>query len=271
MTSLDWNAICRQLHKEQWVQLKQYRIENKVDSTNEVALQQFCRSGDLPAVCFAESQVQGRGRHGKNWVSPESENIYMSLAWGFAQDIDELQPISLAVGVVVADILSAYGLKISLKWPNDIQVQGKKLAGILLESSIKAPGQVNLVIGIGLNISMPSDLGGSTIDQPWTDLARESKAGCELDKNEIAGNLLSSIMRLCAEYEKTGFEPYRDRWQDYDVCTGASVQIKDSDKTYTGTCLGINDKGALRVVVDGDEQIFYAADVSIRVNKDAVN
>lgn len=268
MASLNWQGVSDQLPEEQKLQLKQYRLENEVGSTNELALQQFCRSGNLPAVCFAESQTRGRGRHGRYWVSPESENIYMSLAWNFELDINDLQSLSLAVGVAVVDMLKCYGVKASLKWPNDIQLQGKKLAGILLESSIKTPGQVNLVIGIGLNVSMSADM-NEVIDQPWTDLDRETD--CELDKNEIAGKLLSSIMQLCTEYEKTGFESYRDRWQSYDICTGASVQIKDGDNIFAGICLGINNKGALRVMVDGDEQVFYGADVSIRVNKDAVN
>jgi len=79
------------------------------------------------------------------------------------------------------------------------------------------------------------------------------------------------MMNLCSDYEATGFEPYRERWLDYDVCTGAEVRVVDGDMTYYGRCLGINDKGALRVMIKGQEQVFYAADVSVRVNKDAVN
>jgi BirA family transcriptional regulator, biotin operon repressor / biotin---[acetyl-CoA-carboxylase] ligase len=270
MASLDWGKITDQLNEGQLLQLKQYRLEREIGSTNEVALEEFCRSGGLPAVCFAEMQTTGRGRLGRVWVSPKSENIYMSLAWEFALNINELQALSLAVAVVVADILKSYGVDAGLKWPNDIQVKGKKLAGILLESSIKPSGRINLVIGIGLNIMMP-DAEAAAIEQPWTDLARESGEGYGLDRNKIAGKLLSSMMRLCMEYETTGFEPYRERWQGYDVCTGMDVQVTDAGNVYNGACLGINDKGALRVMVDGVEQEFYGAEVSLRVNKNAVN
>jgi BirA family biotin operon repressor/biotin-[acetyl-CoA-carboxylase] ligase len=270
MEVLDWQTIRRQLRAEQRLQLLQYRLDHKVDSTNNIALQHFSGCADLPAVCFAECQTQGRGRHGRRWVSPESQNIYMSLAWGFKRPIDELALLSLAVGVVLVDILRLYGVDADLKWPNDIQVRGKKLAGVLLESRLKTVGEVNLVIGIGLNVSM-ADTDAAGIEQAWTDLSQEKDAHCTLQRSKIAGELLSAIMQLCNDYEVTGFKPYREKWLDYDICTGAEVQVVDASRVFYGRCLGINDKGALRVMVDGYEQIFYAADVSVRVNSNAVN
>lgn len=270
MGHLNWQAISHQLNEEQKLQLKEYRLETEVGSTNEIALQQFCRHDILPAVCVAESQTQGRGRHGRSWISPKSANIYMSLAWAFSVDINELQRLSLATGVVIAEMLESYGLQVDLKWPNDIQLKGKKIAGILLESQIKKSGQINLVMGVGLNIDMPN-AEAVDIDQLWTDMRRENKTGVDLNSNEIAGKLLCRMMQLCNEYEKLGFEPYRNKWQNYDVCTGMSVKIKEAEKVCYGTCLGINDEGALRVMIDGGEQIFYGADVSIRVGQDAAN
>ena len=265
VASLEWVAIYRQLSTEQRLQLKRHRLDQEVDSTNDVALQQFCRSDDLPAVCFAETQTRGRGRNGRNWVSPESQNIYMSLVWGFKLSAEKLQALSLAVGVVVADILKAYGVDASLKWPNDVQVKGKKLAGILLESRIRRSGEVCLVIGIGLNVFM-ADADAAIIDQPWTDLTRENDIADDLDRNKIAGELLSATMQLCNEYEKTGFKLYQHRWHEYDICTGAEIKVVEAETAHYGTCLGINDEGALKVMIDGNEKVFYAAEVSVRVN-----
>lgn len=265
MASLDWNVILTQLSAEQTLQLKAYSLVKQVGSTNEMALQEFCRKDNLPAVCFAESQTHGRGRNGRCWVSPESQNIYMSVAWRFKSGIEILPALSLAVGVVIADVLNSYGLDVSLKWPNDIQVKGKKLAGVLLESQVKVSGEVNLVIGVGLNVYMP-DMDALNIDQLWTDIVREKNSINDLDRNEMAGKLLSAIMCLCSGYEKTGFASYRQKWLDYDVCSGVEVQLIEAGKINTGQCLGINEKGALRVLIDGDEQIFYAADVSVRVS-----
>ena len=270
VTSLDWESIYSQLSSGQRLQLKQHRLDRQVDSTNAVALQQFCRGNDLPAVCFAESQTRGRGRNGRHWVSPESQNIYMSLAWRFKLNIEKLQALSLAVGVVVADVLKTYGVDVDLKWPNDIQVRGKKLAGVLLESSIKMTDEINLVIGIGLNVFMPDEY-ATIIDQPWTDLTRECDVKYDLDRNKIAGELLSAIMSLCSEYEKTGFKSYQRRWQDYDICTGSDVQVNEVEAIHYGTCLGINEEGALKVMVAGNEKVFYAAEVSLRVNADVID
>lgn len=270
MTILNESLIRRHLSAAQSKKLKHYLLEKSVSSTNDIAMQKFCKSGNLPGVCFAESQTQGRGRHGRHWVSPESQNIYMSLAWGFKLNIERLPLLSLAVGAVVADVLSAYCEDISLKWPNDIQIKGRKLAGVLLESHIKDSGQINLVIGVGLNVHMPI-ADGTGIDQLWTDMSQQQSQTEHLDRNEIAGQLLSAIMQLCSEYETTDFEPYKEKWMHYDICTGAEVQVKEADITHAGTCLGINDSGALRVMIDSSERVFYAADVSLRVNKHAVS
>lgn len=262
--SLDWRVINNQLQQEQRLQLKQYRLEDEIESTNEMALNVFCKTGSLPAVCFAEKQSCGRGRNGRNWVSPRSQNIYMSLAWQFNLSIVELQSLSLAVGVVVAELMGSYGVGASVKWPNDVLVKGKKLAGVLLESHIKTVGKINLVIGVGLNVSM-SDSSVEAIDQPWTDMAAEVKALQIIDRSKLAGELLAAVMTLCSNYEKTGFHPYRKKWLNFDICVDSEVRIVADNVVYNGLCTGIDSQGALRVIIDGSEKVFYAADVNVRL------
>ena len=95
----------------------------------------------------------------------------------------------------------------------------------------------------------------------------------DLDRSVMAGELLSALMQLCSDYQKNGFEFYRKKWAEYDMCAGHDVQVIAENDHYNGVCMGINNKGALRVMVDGAEQIFYAAEVSVRVqaSKNAVN
>ena len=262
--SLDWRVINNQLQPEQRLQLKQYRLKDEIESTNGLALEMFCKQGSLPAVCFAETQTRGRGRNGRSWRSPRSANIYMSLAWQFNMSVAELQTLSLAVGVVVVELMNAYGVDASLKWPNDVLVKGKKLAGILLESHIKTSGTINLVIGVGLNVSMTGSAAGA-IDQPWTDMACEVRAPQTVDRSRVAGELLAAVMSLCSNYQKSGFEPYRKKWLDHDICVGSEVSIVADKVVYNGLCTGLDSQGALRVIIDGIEQVFYAADVNVRL------
>ena len=115
-------------------------------------------------VCFAEHQSAGKGRRGRQWVSPFGSNIYMSILWRFQQDgIACTAGLSLAVGVAVIRALKTYGFnEVGLKWPNDIYCQGKKLGGILIEVSGEADGPCAVIIGLGLNLFLP-EIQGQTI------------------------------------------------------------------------------------------------------------
>lgn len=265
MILLNWQKIFSQLNSEQCNQLKRHRLDAEVGSTNEIAMESFSKNDDIPAVCLAEAQTSGRGRNGRHWVSPQSQNIYMSVVWRFNNGMDTLPALSLAVGVVVADIIKNYGIDVDLKWPNDVLVKGKKIAGVLIESRIKPNGSIDAVIGVGVNVAMGVK-DSVMIDQPWSDLDTEKTIKEELDRSQIAGKLLSAIMSLCSNYEQKGFDEYRPRWLEYDICSGREVQILENDMTYYGDCVGIDETGALKVVVDGVEKLLYAADVSVRVS-----
>lgn len=266
--ALDWHVISEQLTAEQRVQLLHYDLQQQVVSTNEFALQQYCKKRCLPSVCLAESQSRGRGRNGHVWVSPDSQNIYMSLAWQFNQTFESLNLLSIAVAVVVADCLKSYGINVSLKWPNDIQVDGKKLAGILLESRLKKTNQICMVIGLGLNVHMPKN---TNIDQPWTDVLSECESKKNVNRNIIAGELLSTIINLCNETSQYDLSHYVSKWRNYDVYHEKEIQIMTTEKTYYGISKGINELGALKVMIDGVETLFYAADVSLRGAGDVIN
>mgnify|MGYP000706482320 CR=1 FL=1 len=134
------------------------------------------RLGELPdnTLCFAEHQTAGRGRRGRQWVSPYGSNLYFSIYRRFPLGMHELSGLSLAVGAVVAETLGHYVDGISLKWPNDLLVDGLKLAGILVDVHGIAEGPVDTVIGIGLNLRMPR-LSGDEIDylvESFTSLGR---------------------------------------------------------------------------------------------------
>jgi BirA family biotin operon repressor/biotin-[acetyl-CoA-carboxylase] ligase len=149
--------------------LDELTIFDEVDSTNAI----FNR---LPAsrrhrhVVLAESQTRGRGRRQRAWHSPAGGNIYLSLGWRLPAAMAPLSTLPLAVAVCVAIALERAGLRgHGIKWPNDILVQGSKLAGILVESQSSGRNAVQAVIGIGLNVRMPSPAETAAIDRPWTE------------------------------------------------------------------------------------------------------
>lgn len=104
-----------------------------IDSTNRRGLAMAGQRSLCSYACLAEHQSAGRGRRGRQWVSPYGASIYLSVGWGFDGGAQALEGLSLAVGVAVAEVVGHYGVPVGLKWPNDIVVNGRKLGGILLE------------------------------------------------------------------------------------------------------------------------------------------
>jgi len=263
--SLSWVSISEQIDGKRLSKIKQSAVVASISSTNDWAMAQF-QENRTPSVCFAEQQTHGRGRNGRNWVSPKAQNIYMSLAWGFGFEPEDLHGLGLVMGVVIVRLLKHFGINAKLKWPNDVLVNGKKIAGVLLESRIRVKKNINVVIGIGLNVDMQVE-SAEKIDQGWTDVRREIEFSNYIGRNKIAGLLLSEVLKACEDYEREGFGLYRDEWEKYDICKQSELEITTSDGVMRGKGLGISDNGALRVLLDGQEKIFYAADVSVRVNQ----
>ena len=258
---LEWRQISRYLSDQQQC-IRTNAVFESIGSTNDWALEQLKSPQLLPAVCFAEHQSQGRGRQGRVWVSPRSMNVYMSLAWSFSLSVAEIGGLSLAAAFPIARVLRERGVDARLKWPNDVWVNGSKIAGVLLETRVKANGTLGVVIGIGLNVAMPDV---QMIDQQWTDMSRQVEDRGRLDRNEIAGSLLAGLVDVCERYQQSGFGQFIDQWNDLDLCKGADLEIVNGDRVFNGTGLGIDNLGRLGVRVDGEDVMFVSADVRVRV------
>lgn len=235
----------------------------KTDSTNQQALIKVKQGADLPLACFAEQQTQGRGRRGKVWLSPPGSNIYLSLAWKFDLPVSELGCLSLAMGVAVVRVLKNAGLKrVGLKWPNDVLVDGRKIAGILIETARLTSNTTTAVIGIGLNYKLPDDLPVKP-DQPWTDIvsslqAVERKTG----RNEIAGLLLQQCMKVCDDFK---LDKLMAEYRLYDVCLNQPVNVLlEEGMMLQGVVADFEVSGEIRVRINDDERLFNSADISLR-------
>jgi len=186
-----------------------------VDSTNAEAMRQLESGAASGLVCTAEQQSAGRGRRGRTWVSPFARNLYVSLTWQYHQGAAALEGLSLAVGVAVARALTASGMPpVQLKWPNDIICGTAKLGGVLLEMTGDAAGSCQVVVGVGLTVSMPGSA-ATDIDQSWTDIETLSK-GEHPGRNALLAALLNALLPLLASFEQRGFAPWRDEWPALD-------------------------------------------------------
>lgn len=239
-----------------------------IDSTNSFILRQEEIAGH---ICLAEAQTDGRGRRGKTWHSPFAQNIYMSLGWGFEGGVAALEGLSLAVGVALVRALGKLDIGgVSLKWPNDVLCDGKKLAGILIEMTGDPAGYVQAVIGIGLNVRMNSNnasmIAERVIQQPWVDLQTLSRdQGIEpLSRNQLAVGLINELLRMLPDYTERGFVAYQQEWESYNAHKGKMVSLHNAQRVVTGIMLGINSQGALRLQTAFGEELFYGGEVSLR-------
>jgi BirA family biotin operon repressor/biotin-[acetyl-CoA-carboxylase] ligase len=237
-------------------------IHQTIESTNTHLMQQMADGLVSGRVCLAEMQTAGRGRRGRTWVSPYAGSVYMSLSQVFQRGAVSTEGLSLAVGVLVADALTKFGVaEIQLKWPNDIYWQGKKLAGILLELVGDAAGECAVVVGLGLNVNLPKSA-SEEIDQAWTDL--QSIVEAKISRNELVAQLLNSLLPALSSYEANGFESYLQRWTELDYLKGSQVSASVGDSAVVGVAKGVNERGALVIETPLGSQIINGGEVSVR-------
>ncbi len=245
-------------------------IHDHINSTNSYLMDRSRKYASSGFVCFAEHQTAGKGRRGRQWVSPYGSNIYVSILWRFQQGGPaSISGLSLAIGVAVIRALKQYLLfsgngarrDIGLKWPNDIYCQGKKLGGILIEVSGEADGPCAAVIGVGLNLFLP-ETQACTITQAWTDLTKV--AGQQpLSRNALAGTLLNQLLPVIAGFENDGITAYLDEWRNYDCLKGQPATLFIGQQQVEGIIEGIDDNGLLLIKrLDGIVQTFASGEVS---------
>ena len=235
------------------------------DSTNA----QLLMAGALndPQVLFAEFQTAGRGRRGRNWVSPFGANIYLSLAWSFVQWPRQLTTLPLAVGVACARALRECGLEdVKLKWPNDLYIGSRKLGGILIEHRAEAGGPCRVVIGIGINVAM-SRLQAGEVTQPWISLneALTTRGRKTVSRNVLAAGLLAELQAAIQAFEQSGFETFATEWSALDLTLNREVLVLEQNRELQGIARGVDEQGALKVEVLGELRSLHAGEVSLRL------
>lgn len=237
-------------------------IHDQIDSTNRYLVDRSQHNALSGCVCFAEHQTAGKGRRGRQWVSPYGCNIYLSILWRFQQGPAAISGLSLAIGVAVIRALKEHQIDdVGLKWPNDIYSQGKKLGGILVEVSGETDGPCAAVIGLGLNLFVP-DAEAEGITQAWTDLSKMT-GQTRLARNKLAGILLNHLLPVIAEFEEGGIQAHLDEWRSYDCLTGKAATLFIGQQQFEGIVRGIDDNGMLLIErSDGIVQTFASGEVS---------
>ena len=214
-------------------------------STNDDAKEALAAGASSPVVVLAELQTRGRGRSGAAWLADPHSALLLSV--GLRPDLasDRLAPVTLAVGDRIASYIAQLAPDlVRVKWPNDIELDGKKVAGILVEAQSRAERLVSIVVGVGVNVgasSFPPELAARA-----TSLAL---AGIEpVPHVELAAMFVGAIVEAVALYEREGLAPFLPTLRARDALFGERVRIEDAE----GVASGIDDVGRLLVRTDDD-------------------
>ncbi|BAO64898.1 bifunctional biotin--[acetyl-CoA-carboxylase] synthetase/biotin operon repressor [Pseudomonas protegens Cab57] len=237
------------------------RILDSIDSTNAQALRSIEEGSVAPFLVLAERQTVGRGRRGRQWVSPFAENIYYSLVLRMDGGLRQLEGLSLVVGLAVMHTLREYGIPgAGLKWPNDVLVGQKKVAGILLELVGDPADVCHVVLGIGINVNMQS---AEEIDQEWTSVRLES--GKVIDRNQLVARLNEVLVSYLERHRLNGFSAIQGEWEQGHLWQGRAVSLVAGVNKIDGVVLGIDRQGALRLSVEGEEKTYSGGELSLRL------
>jgi BirA family biotin operon repressor/biotin-[acetyl-CoA-carboxylase] ligase len=218
----------------------------RTPSTNDEVKMLAARDAPEGTVVLAEQQTQGRGRQGRTFVSPAGVGIYLSLLVRPSIEAMRLPQLTLLVAVATAEALAQLSaLSIALKWPNDVEIHGKKVAGILTEAVMRVGSPLAVVIGIGINVNTRLEQFPPALHQRVTSLALA--AGRPFVRHQLIAALLMHLERLYDIFGQTGMAPIRERWLHYGRIVGRRVRFSQTSADEEGTVVGLDEDGALLV------------------------
>lgn len=204
------------------------------------------------SVVLADSQSGGKGRRGRVWSSPAGVNLYCSVVLRPAIMPHEAPQLTFLSAVAVARAIEqSTDLTPEIKWPNDLLISGKKVAGLLNEMSAETDGINFVILGIGVNLNMTADQFPDDLRHPATSLFLES--GVRVDRSLFTGTMLRELDRLYADFLMHGFGPVREEWQRRCNASGRQVLVSDSGTECSGgRFVGIDSDGALLLRSEDD-------------------
>lgn len=232
----------------------------ETDSTNLRAHEAGEQGAAEGTVVIADVQSAGKGRLGRRWSSPSGVNLYTSVILRPSILPWEAPQLTFLSAVAVACAVEDMGLKPELKWPNDVLIEGKKLAGLLNEMSAETEGVHFIILGIGVNLNMTAEQFPEDLRYPATSLFIES--GRRVSRLDFARSLYRNLDRLYLLYLEQGMGPIVSHWQARCRLIGRRVEVGFQNHSIAGTVEGLDEDGALVLrLEDGRRERVLAGDV----------
>lgn len=240
------------------------RILDSVDSTNTALMAAATNGAADGTVYCAEFQHCGKGRRGRQWHAVLGGSLTFSVLWRFDSGLQSLMGLSLAVGLAIAGAINRHSQhQARLKWPNDVLVDYRKLAGILVEVQGDMNGAAFAVVGIGLNVRL-NDAQRDAVDQAVVDLA---EMGVTIGRNQLLADCLLELNTVLTTFRLHGFTALRADWMALDAFAGkaVSLQLPDARNVY-GMAAGVDDSGAFLLRDQHVTHAYSGGEISLRLD-----
>lgn len=229
----------------------------RLDSTNAYALRNMEQLEDKDMI-VADVQTSGRGRFDREWISGNCANLYLTFV---LKSSDYAQNLTQYLSVVLVRVLKKYGVDAQIKWPNDVLVNGGKIAGILCESFVSGGKIKGLALGIGVNLNMSAD----ELDKiPQKAVSLNMLAGKKIDKKEFVRLLSEEFFRFYDEFLTNGFLSIKDEYENYSNFLEKEVWISDREGKKPYFAKSVNPDGSLNLRGEnGCEKTIYSGDMEV--------
>ena len=249
MSTIDAAALRAALAPEVRSKLAQLDVFPEIDSTNAWLMAQPAPAAGAHRIAIADHQTSGRGRGGNCWLSAPGASLCLSIAHTFRGRPGNLAALTLAIGVAAVYALRDVGADdVKLKWPNDIVAGDGKLGGVLAESHNTSEGGATVVIGIGINLELPTGILAS-VDSGWAQSPVDLRAILErgVSRESLAVAVIGHVIDTLGTFEGRGFDAFAESWRRYDWLRGRAVTVEQPGGALRGTASGIDADGALLV------------------------
>ncbi len=239
-----------------------YVWKESVDSTNNLA-KALAVAGSPHFTCVAcEEQTFGRGRMGRTWVSPKYKGIYFSLILRPEIEAKDAPGITVAAAVAVCRVLKNMGLSAQIKWPNDVLVNGRKICGILTESSFNMDGMEYVVCGAGINANILKSGLGVELNDTATSVCIET--GVEVQRTKLLADVLSAFAYYYGIFIREGVRALTCIYTEYSALHGKTITLITPKGEETGQFAGFDENAALLMKKDGKILRYIAGEISLR-------
>ena len=238
----------------------------EVTSTNSCLCDLARRGARDGSVVIADTQRAGRGRRGQRWFSPPGVNLYASVLSRPDITARELTPFSFIASLALSDAIDALGVAATIKWPNDVLVDGKKVAGALVECGMRGEHVEYVILGIGVNVNVSRDALEAALG-PAAGFATSLNAalGHEVDRNVLLAAWLDRLDAWLLTWTREGEMAIRRAWADRDILTGRRVEVRGNGPAFEGRVLGVAATGHL-VVEDSLGQLHHLTNEEVRLS-----